>query len=265
MPYMGEFYLIDKPPAVSQGRSPRRAKASGVIVVHTDEAPQQPGGALGTASFIQRRSDYGCYHTIVDSTTVVRMLPPLTWECWGAAFPADTNSHAIHVAFRGRASQWGSNPDYDEAAIQNAGKEIAHIMNQLHGGESYKYVRWITQGDCINRVPGLVEHGTIQPGDRSDPWVGKSSQANLRERLSRAVVTNLKVPPAPGGVDPTVNEPVMMRNKVTGKISVFYEGTPFRVDLPTAADVEMFRYFGVPYKGDQDPWFWKISSAVKIG
>jgi hypothetical protein len=263
---MGEFYLIDKPPAVSQGRSPRRAKPSGVIVIHTDEAPQQPGGALGTAAFIQRRTDYGCYHVIADSTTSVRMLPPLSWECWGAAFPADTNSHAIHVAFRGRASQWGVDPAYDEAAIQRAGAEIAHIMMQLHGGEAYKYVRWITQQDCINRVPGLVEHGTIQPGDRSDPWVGRSSQANLRERLSKAILSNLKVLPAPGGVDVEVNKPVMM--KIGTKIWMFYEGTPWRIHVQTPADVQTYQFFGVPLKtpdAKTGEFFIRNSQEVKCG
>jgi hypothetical protein len=261
---MGEYYLLDNPPAVSQGRSPRRAKASGVIVLHTDEAPQQPGGALGTAAFIARRTDYGSYHVIVDSLTVVRMLPPIEWECWGAAFPADTNTHAIHVAFRGQASKWGVDPAYDNAAIENAGKEIAHIMRILHGDAAPQFVRWITQADCINRVPGLVEHGTIQPGDRSDPWVNRGDQINLRERLSKAILSNLVVLPVPEGVDPKVNKPVMMRNKVSGTISVFYTGTPFRVDC-RPKDVQVFQFFGVEYKGDSDPWFWETTQAVKVG
>jgi hypothetical protein len=244
---MGEFYLIDNPPAVSQGRSPRRAKASGVIVVHTDEAPQQAGGSLGTAAFIARRRDYGSYHVIVDSTTVVRMLPPIEWECWGAAYPADTNTHAIHVAFRGQASQWGANPAYDEAAIANAGREIAHIMRMLYGDKASQYVKWITQADCINRVPGLVEHGTIQPGDRSDPWVNSSQKANLRERLSRAILSNLVVLPAPEGVDVKVNKPVMMQEP-NGTVWIYYGGTPWRVHVKSPADVNVFRFMGVEYK-----------------
>ena len=260
---MGEFYLFDNPPAVSQGTSPRRSKVSGVFVFHTDEAPQQPGGALGTAAFIARRRDYGCYHVLADSTTVVKMLPALTWEVWGAAYPPDTNTHAIHIAFRGRASQWGNDPAYDEAVIQNIGREVAAIMTQIHGEDAYKYVRWITQSDCINRVPGFVEHGTIQPGDRSDPWVGRGDQINLRDRVSKSVMKNLINIPVPEGVDVEMQKPVMMRNSKDGTISLFYPNTPWRVDL-RPADVEKLRFLGTEYKGNVDPWFWEISQSVKV-
>jgi len=265
---MSEYYLFNNPPAVSQGRSPRRSKASGVFVIHTDEAPQQPGGALGTAGFISRRRDYGCYHVIVDSTNSVRMLPPLDWETWGAASPPDTNTHAIHIAFRGQASRWGQNPEYDEAAIQNAGKEIAHIMKMLHGeSEAYKFVRWISRQDCINRVPGLVEHGTIQPGDRSDPWVGRSDQVNLRERLSKAILSNLVRIPSPEGVDTEVNKPVMMREP-DGSIWMYYGGTPWRVHVKSVEDVNIFKFLGVELKAvdqRQANFFRRYSKAVVCG
>jgi hypothetical protein len=260
---MSDFYLFSNPPAVSQGRSPRRSKASGVIVFHTDEAPQQPGGALGTAGFISRRRDYGCYHVIADSTNAVRMLPPIEWETWGAASPADTNTHAIHVAFRGQASRWGRDPSYDENAINIMGREVAHILKLLHGDNAYKYVRWISRQDCINRIPGFVEHGTIQPGDRSDPWVGRGDQNSLRDRISKAVMKNLIQVPVPEGVDPTVEKPVMMRNSKDGTISLFYPNTPWRVDL-RASDVDKLRFMGIEFKGNFDPWFWEISSAVKV-
>lgn len=264
---MSEYWLLNNPPAVSQGRSPRRAKASGVIVVHTDEAPQQPGGAAGTASFIARRRDYGCYHVIVDSITAVRMLPPIEWETWGAASPSDTNTHAIHVAFRGQASRWGQNPSYDEGAIQIAGKEIAHIMKMLHGNNAVQFVRWISRQDCINRVPGLVEHGTIQPGDRSDPWVGRGDQINLRERLSRSILSNLVNIPVPEGVDIEVNKPVMMREP-NGTVWMYYSGTPWRVHVKSMADVQTFTFFGIEMKQvdkKQADFFRRYSKEVVCG
>lgn len=262
---MSEFYLFDNPPSVSQGRTPRRYPASGVIVIHTDEAPQQAGGSLGTAAFISRRTDYGCYHVIADSTTSVRMLPPLDWETWGAASPPDTNLHAIHVAFRGQASRWGQDPAYDEAAIQTAGREIAHIMTLLHGENAAQFVRWITREDCINRVPGLVEHGTIQPGDRRDPWVGLGDQINLRERLSKAILINLVRVPVPEGVDTEVNKPVMMREP-DGTVWMYYGGTPWRVHVKSPADAQLFQFFGVelkPVDAKQAAFFRRYSQEVK--
>jgi hypothetical protein len=70
--------------------------------------------------------------------------------------------------------------------------------------------------------------------------------------------------PTPAGVDPAMNKPVMMRRKTDGTISVFYQGTPFRIDL-RPKDVEMFQFFGAEFKGDSDPWFWEVTQAVKVG
>jgi hypothetical protein len=70
--------------------------------------------------------------------------------------------------------------------------------------------------------------------------------------------------PTPPGVDPAMNKPVMMRRKSDGTISVFYQGTPFRIDL-RPKDVEMFQFFGTEFKGDSDPWFWEVTQAVKVG
>jgi len=263
---MSEYYLLNNRPAVAQGVTPRRSKVSGVIVVHTDEAPQQAGGALGTAGFISRRTDYGCYHIIVDSTTVVRMLPPLTWETWGARSPADTNTHAIHLSFRGQAHRWGQDPAYDEAALQNAGKEIANVMKMLHGDDAAKYVRWITRQDCINRIPGLVEHGTIQPEDRGDPWVGRKDQASLRDRLSKAILKNLITTPVPEGVDDDMTKQSLI--KIGTKVWLFYGDTPWRVHVRTPADVNTFRFLGVPYRElppQQGEFFLRYSQEVKTG
>jgi hypothetical protein len=189
------YYLLDHPPASSQFRTPRRAAVSGVVVVHTDEAPQQPGGSVGTAGFISRRPDPGSYHTIVDSTTTTRLVPPLTYEVWGAAYPTGTNSHALHLAFRGQRSRWGQDPAYDAAAIDRAGVEIAGWLRSLFGADAARFVRWIDRQGCINREPGLVEHGTIQPEDRVDPWVRLADQGEFRARLSHAVLANLTPPP----------------------------------------------------------------------
>ncbi len=71
-------------------------------------------------------------------------------------------------------------------------------------------------------------------------------------------------PPRPPGVDPKV-KPVIMRRSTDGTISVFYPNTPFRVDLTSMDDVQKFKFFGAEDKGNADPWFWKISSAVKVG
>jgi hypothetical protein len=68
--------------------------------------------------------------------------------------------------------------------------------------------------------------------------------------------------PVPPGGDLTVNKPVLMRNKTTGTISLFYTDTPWRYDC-RPKDVDTYRFFGVEYKGDEDPWFWEVTEPIK--
>jgi len=197
------YYLIDNPPARSQGRNPRRSPISGVIVLHTDEAPPQPGGSRHTARFISTRSDPGSYHTIVDSTTTTRLLP-ISWETWGAASPTGTNYHAVHLAFRHQAHRWGDDPGYDSAAVERMCDEIAHVMRLIHGGNAHQFVRWGARDDVLSRRPCITEHGLIQPGDRSDPWTLRPEVGVWRERILDGVGKRLAVSPPPPQEDDIV-------------------------------------------------------------
>jgi hypothetical protein len=272
------YYLLDHPnPNTPQFRTPRRERASGVVVVHTDEAPQQPGGSLGTAQFIARRTDYGSYHTIVDSTTTTRLAPPITHEVWGAAQPYGTNSHALHLSFRGQRHRWGQDPGYDDAAIKRAGVEIAGWLRTLFAGDAAKYVRWLTVDDVVARRAGLVEHGTIQPGDRVDPWVRLPDQQAFRSRLSAAVLANLAPPPVPTppGVDTTVSKPFIINERPGGDPKaksngswVYYTDTPWRIRIKSAEDFRAFRALGVPVtilNPEQHAFFKRNTSEVKTG
>lgn len=72
--------------------------------------------------------------------------------------------------------------------------------------------------------------------------------------------------PVPPGVDPAVNKQVMM--KIGRHVWLFYGDTPWRVRVQTPADVQTFRFFGVPY---QEPdaktgdFFIRHTQAVKTG
>jgi hypothetical protein len=197
------YYLLDNPPARSQGRNPRRSPISGVIVLHTDEAPPQPGGSRATAGFISRRSDPGSYHTIIDSTTTTRLLP-ISWETWGAAAPAGTNYHAVHLAFRHQAHRWGADTAYDFAAVERMCDEIAHVMRLIHGDDAHRFVRWGARDDVLDRRPCITEHGLIQPGDRSDPWTRRPEVGVWRERILDGVGQRLAVSPPPTQEDDIV-------------------------------------------------------------
>lgn len=55
------------------------------------------------------------------------------------------------------------------------------------------------------------------------------------------------VPPSPGG-EPV--KPEMHRDPDTGTIWLLYPGTPWRTAVKSEADVRIYQFFGVPYRGD---------------
>jgi hypothetical protein len=109
---------------------------------------------------------------------------------------------------------------------------------------------------------GFVKGHQQAPNQTSCP--GEPTMALIRAGAFNPGPDAPQPPAPPAGVDPTV-KPVIMRRRTDGTISVFYPGTPFRVDLKSIDDVNRFRFFGAEDKGDADPWFWTISSAVKTG
>jgi len=66
----------------------------------------------------------------------------------------------------------------------------------------------------------------------------------------------------PAGEEEEV-KPVMMRRAKDGTISVFY-GNGFRYDCKPP-DIDKFKFLGVPYLGDADPWFWQTTQPLKAG
>ena len=93
------FYGIEHPnPTTPQFAYPRRggAKLSGTCIVHTAEMY----GALNTAAFCMRRSDYGCYHTIVDDKTIIEIYP-YEYETWQ---DSETNNWAVGISAACRAA-----------------------------------------------------------------------------------------------------------------------------------------------------------------
>jgi hypothetical protein len=109
---------------------------------------------------------------------------------------------------------------------------------------------------------GFVKGHVQAPNQTSCP--GPLVLDLIRKGFFDPVGTEAQPPAPPPGADPMA-KPIIMRNKTTKMISAFYPDTPFRVDLTSMDDVTRFKFFGAEDKGDQDPWFWKISSAVKTG
>lgn len=167
-------YLEEHTPRVRQFRRPRRARPSGLIVVHTAESVlDQTGedtGAEGVAAFIANRTDFGSYHTIVDSDSRVRLVP-FDAEAYGDG--TGSNPYAIHISFACKAAGWRGMSDERRAAMiaqgAEAAAEAARWLRDVHG-IAVPAVQ-ITRAQSELRQPGFISHGARDPGRRTDPGV----------------------------------------------------------------------------------------------
>lgn len=80
---------------------PRNGASIDRIYLHTNEGPEQPGGANGLAHYLLNNGpDGGGYHA-VDGDTLVRIANDDT-IVWGAG---GDNTHTLHLVFEGYANQ----------------------------------------------------------------------------------------------------------------------------------------------------------------
>lgn len=183
-------------PATSQGRTPRRNGLtwSGGIGIHTCENTPDTVvpdlGAEGVRNYIFTRSDPGSYHGLCDSDSRIWIAHPGRWETWQIAARNDYNIgynwYTAGISMAYRASLWGDNQAYEDRMIDNCGYMVATFMLIYTGGniqEALKHIRWISPREASDRVPGLFEHGLVQPVDRSDAWAKHPNRDALREKL----------------------------------------------------------------------------------
>jgi hypothetical protein len=109
---------------------------------------------------------------------------------------------------------------------------------------------------------GFIRGHRQAPNSTSCP--GEPTMAVLNAGKFSPYTNPTPQPPRPPGVDPNV-KPTIMRRSTDGTISVFYPDSPFRIDLKKMEDVQKFKFFGAVDKGNADPWFWTVTSAVKCG
>lgn len=165
-------YLQDHPPSRSQYRRPRRAKVTGGVCVHTAENATDlklpDDGAEGVASFISTRDTPGSYHSLVDSTSVVRVVP-YEWEAFGDG--TGSNPYALHLSFACRAAQWPTLPaEWRIPALRNGAAEAAAMARWVKATRGITVpADHITAKQYRDGVPGFVGHGQLDPDRRSDP------------------------------------------------------------------------------------------------
>lgn len=165
-------YLIEHPPRVRQFR-PRGTTISGVVVLHTAEsAPDTTGtdlGAEGVARFIQGRTDYGSYHWLADSDSLIELVPMREMQAYGDG--TGSNPHAIHISAATQAHRWADLPkDWVEGTVENmalAAHRASNLLEEVHGTRIP--ARRITRPMSERRVEGFITHAERDPERRGDP------------------------------------------------------------------------------------------------
>jgi hypothetical protein len=165
-------YLVEHPPRTRQFRRPRREKPSGVCVVHTAENAPDVDGADGSAEavarFIETRADYGSYHDLVDSDSIVDLVP---YDAEAYHDGTGSNPHSYGVSGATQAHRWPTLPLLRRRAIvRNMAKAAARYaawVEREHG--VVIPARRITKAESDARVPGFLAHGDRDPERRTDP------------------------------------------------------------------------------------------------
>lgn len=164
-------YLLNHNPGTQQWGFPRRggAQLSGTIIVHTAECAADNVGedtsAEGCANMIANRADYGSYHRLVDSDSIIDMLP---WE-YEAWQDSETNNWAVGISAALRTSDWLTMPaDRRERVYRNLAACAAEFVRYMATKGVAVPLTRITGAQARARVPGFCAHGDSGIA-RSDP------------------------------------------------------------------------------------------------
>lgn len=164
-------YLLDYNPGTQQWGYPRRGgvQLSGTIIVHTAECAADNDGedlsAEGCASMIANRADWGSYHRLVDSDSIIDMLP---WE-YEAWQDTETNNWAVGISAALRTSDWLTMPaDRRDKVYRNLAACAADFVQYMATKGVTVPLRRITGAQARARVPGFCAHGDSGVA-RTDP------------------------------------------------------------------------------------------------
>lgn len=156
------FYLLDNvQPNTQQWGYPRRgASLSGTCIIHTAECAVDLDGpdssAENCAEFIRTRTDYGSYHTLVDSDSVLEMVP-YEYEAWQ---DSETNPWAVGLSAAAQADGWLRIPaGRRELFYRNLAVAAADFVAYMATKGITVPIMRITGAQARARVPGFCAHG----------------------------------------------------------------------------------------------------------
>jgi hypothetical protein len=167
-------YLTVNPPARQQFYVTRRARPTGLVVLHTSESVMDTvgpdTGAENVARFIRDRTSPGSYHDLVDSDSVVHLVP---YE--SAAFHDGTGSNnwSLSVSFACRASDWPRMSATRRHDFLHRGAEAFARQQVWLRAHDYPTtpLRLVSKAESDAGKPGLIYHGHRDPSRRTDPGI----------------------------------------------------------------------------------------------
>lgn len=259
-------YLDDHPPARTQMRCPRRAKPSGVIVVHTAESMLDLSGpdtgAEGVARFIAGRTDAaGSYHELCDSDSTVQVV---RWTCEAFHDGTGTNPHSMGLSFALRAADWPSmDPARTDRFLRNgAGRAAAYAawVKAEHGITIP--ARRVSRDASTARTPGFISHGERDPGRRTDPGAG-FPWTRFLQLYAEAAGGQLPIPPPPNqGAD--VKDHIIFF-AADGGGNHAYRCTGHLGHYLDKPSLDAARFLGVPLANDPaKPWPANTRGAYRL-
>lgn len=189
------------------GRQHRRDRFSGGIVVHTAEVPPDyvppDRGAEATGDYFTGSTRPASYHSIADSDSIVRFLP-FDHEAYHDA--TGGNRWSVGVSMGTQAHTWGTDLAHDERMLRNgaaaAAEAALYWASLAPGRDPRSAARWITTAQYRAHLPGLVEHGELDPSRRSDPWTTHRLRPDLRSRFVAYMLEAIDPFPLPPLPDP---------------------------------------------------------------
>ena len=203
---------LDDLPVVLCNHRTRRTGGVDLIVIHTNEGPEQTNSAEGLASYLQR-ADPG-YNVVVDVDSAIRVAYD-NETVWGAG---GVNSRAWHLCLLGYSNQssadWGD--PYSRAELVNAAQLVRQAA--IRFGVPMQRVT-DTRPSAPRGICGHVDVSRYHPESQghTDPGVGFPWDAFM------AMVTNgAAIPPSVPVVD---QEVVAVYAEFKGQTHRFFKNT----------------------------------------
>ena len=283
------YYLLDNPNPNAKprpdgrywGRYKRRQKLR-VVIIHSAE--NQPdftppdNGAEAVARYGAAIKRPASYHTVVDSDTIIPLLPP-DHESYNCRYGANAFSWGVSMATR--ADSWDEVPTEWREAIGLNLMRVCAIISEQYGIPPVK----LTREQAFSGASGYIDHATMDPWRRHDPGWGDHEWTVFLEGLSEMLDDTPDPPPdpTPGTTGYAVADGQDQYGRTaywtvdrTGKVSA-WNGAPHQGDLTTigvqpkgpiidivspdgvgywliGADGGVFAFGGIPYP-DKHPEF----------